>query len=127
MKRLVMTSALVMALAMAGCGDSETDSTEITQADDGTVVSVANGGTIEIVLRGNPTTGYQWEVAATDESLLTSAGSTYAADSDAIGSGGTYRFQFNAAAAGEVRLQMVHKRSWEPDVLQTFEVTIRIS
>ena len=128
MKKIVSYVAVVIAVAVTGCTKVGSNQTVvISAADNGTVVNIARGGQLQVVLSGNPTTGFEWTVDNTDESLLTSAGSTYTRDSDMIGAGGTYRFQFNAVAAGTVHLRLVNKRSWESTVAETFEVTVKIS
>ena len=133
MKNLLSVSAVLGLLSFVGCGGGDAlhapNSRELTLADNGTLVSVAQGDTIQVVLSGNPTTGYEWVFAGTDESILASAGSSYTPDSasaEIVGSGGTYRYLFTAVAAGEVRLRLVYKRSWETEIAEAFDVTIRI-
>ena len=130
MKNVLPVMSLIgIAVLVTGCGTNNNDDglIVITKANDGGVVSVSKGDNFEVVLSGNPTTGYQWQIAETDESLLSSSGSLYTQDSNAIGSGGTYRFQFKAIATGDVHLRLVYKRSWETAIAETFIVTVRIS
>jgi len=129
MKRLMSVILLVGATALlTGCDNGNNDDpVVITQSDNGGVVSVANGADVEVVLPGNPTTGYQWEVVENNETLLTFVSSSYTPDSDAAGSGGMYRFLFKAAAVGQARLRLVYKRSWETVVVESLTVTVKIS
>ena len=129
MKRLMSVILLVGATALlTGCDNgNDDDPVLITQADNGGVVSVANGADVEVVLPCNPTTGYQWEVVENNETLLTFVSSSYTPDSDATGSGGLYRFLFKAAAVGQARLRLVYKRSWETVVVESLTVTVNIS
>ncbi len=98
----------------------------LTQADHKGEVSVSPGAEIEVVLPGNPTTGYEWTVAHTDASHLPLVDSSYETRSDLIGAGGDYRFQFKAVASGEVHLELIYKRAWEAEVAESFRVTVKI-
>jgi inhibitor of cysteine peptidase len=122
--------ALLMAMTtciLAGCEDDEkARDVIITRSANQKVVSAASESNITVVLPGNPTTGYDWEITGTDESLLKSAGSSFKPDNNMAGSGGERRFEFKAAGAGQVRLRLVYKRFWESAVAETFEVTIII-
>jgi len=85
------------------------------------------GDTLEIILKGNPTTGYIWEVASVDASILRQIGKTeFKADSKALGSGGKIIMRFKAAETGQTFLRLVYHRTFEKNVppLKTFEVTI---
>jgi len=80
-----------------------------------------------VVLSGNPTTGYQWELAQHDESRLTFVGSWYAPGSGGIGGGGEYQFRFTTTLSGEAPLRLIYRQPWSPEAAQTFAVTIIIS
>jgi len=63
------------------------------ETDAGKTVNLQPGQQVHIVLSGNPTTGYVWELAQADQKLLKSLGQPkYKAGSKAIGSGGSYDF-----------------------------------
>ena len=85
------------------------------------------GDILEVMLKGNPTTGYMWEVASVDASILMQVGKTeFKADSKLLGAGGKIIMRFKAAGAGQTSLRLVYHRSFEKNVppLKTFEVTI---
>lgn len=117
----------VMALIMTGCKAGGSHRVVIFHPDQTSMVSVARGATVEIVLPGNPSTGYAWEVSETDEQLLPLVSSSYESGSDMPGAGGEYRFEFNATGKGLVDLRLVYKRPWEAEVLKTFAITLKIS
>jgi inhibitor of cysteine peptidase len=98
--------------------------------DSGTTIKVEVGDTIEVVLKGNPTTGYGWTVDLSEDDalILEQVGEpAYVADSDLIGVGGTYTFTFKALTAGEASLELVYARSWESvPPLETFSVTVQV-
>jgi inhibitor of cysteine peptidase len=114
MKKAAMILAILMALAaiFSGCGKTET----VYGADD-TSISVKAGDTFTIRLEANPTTGYEWAVTISDETVLALEKSDYVPDevaSDVAGSGGTQVFAFKALNSGEAAIDMVYQRSWEP-------------
>ncbi|MBM4332978.1 MAG: protease inhibitor I42 family protein [Deltaproteobacteria bacterium] len=115
-------------IALTGCEDSSPDqSIVITREHDGKTVTIKNGVDLDVVLSGNPTTGYQWVVAETESSVLPFVDSTYKPDSNEIGAGGTYTFHFKAMASGAAHLRLVYKRLWEPVPIETFSLTVRVN
>lgn len=98
--------------------------------DDGTTVAVEVGDIIQVVLKGNPTTGYSWSAALSDDdaALLEQLGEpVYVPDSDLVGAGGMYTFTFRAAADGVATLRLEYARPWESVPPQeTYEVTVLI-
>jgi inhibitor of cysteine peptidase len=86
----------------------------LTEADAGSTVTLRAGDRLSVHLAGNPTAGYAWEVAAVDARVLAPAGEPgYQASSAAIGSGGVFAFEFEAAAAGHTALRLIYRRPWE--------------
>jgi inhibitor of cysteine peptidase len=114
--------------AMALSGDeAQPTPSAFTASDDGSAVSVRVGETFTVVLEGNPTTGYSWQVGAVDQAVLTSGEPGYVAESDLIGAGGTYTFTFTAVAAGETQVRLVYLRPWETVApLQTFTLDVTV-
>lgn len=122
-------SGLILSLSLVvGCDDSSADARVATQAQNGETIALAQGETLVVKLAGNPTTGYQWTVAQIDADYLQDLGSTYAADSSAIGSGGTYAFRFEARKPGTTDLVLAYRRAWETsadDETYSLAVTIQ--
>ena len=84
------------------------------------------GTVFEIPLSGNPSTGYRWHlqfdsiyIAFEDRRLMRVGKKT--------GSGGMETFKFRALKAGQTKIVMILKRSWEKDFLgeKIFEVSIK--
>ncbi len=132
---LVTILALVTVLSTA-CG-SQVDSAEgllqLGEADNGQSFAVGVGDTIEVMLPGNPTTGFTWTAAMSDEAaaLVAQQGEpAYVSESSGetvVGAGGVYTFTFKTIAKGEAELKLVYARSFEsvpPE--QTFTVTLTI-
>jgi inhibitor of cysteine peptidase len=104
---------------------------EITvgEKDAGSAVRIAEGDILRVILRGNPTTGYTWEVSSVDRSVLKPAGVSFRPDRKLIGSGGTVTLTFEALAAGRTDLQIVYRRVFERDIppSRIFERTVIVS
>lgn len=131
MKPWMLVGTVCAGLAGAwGCGDSSADSDEafvVGQDRNGQTIELAVGTPLAVELAGNPTTGYEWTVAQIDSAYLRLAGSTYTADSSAIGSGGTYVFRFESLRAGRTVLGLVYRRAWETTAAdQTFTLTVDV-
>ena len=122
------------ALAAAGCGtkaDAANGPAKLTEADNGKTITVKVGEDVQVVLGGNPTTGYSWATSLSDadKTILQQQGDPVYAqqstDSSLVGSGGTFTFTFKAAAAGQVTLKFGYARPWESSQpLQSLSVTV---
>ncbi len=105
---------------------------ELNEADDGKTVEAAVGTRLFVRLRGNPTTGYQWQLAKAPDPALTSLGDAqYAPDRQtpvAMGAGGTFTFSFRAVRPGAATVRLVYVRPWEKDKPpeQTFTLTAQV-
>ena len=139
-RAMVATVLLVMVVAVAmmsvGCGSSAgaaTSTLKLGQTDDGKTFSVKVGDTIQVVIPGNPTTGYEWTAALSDKdaALLQPVGEPqYAAnntDENRVGSGGVLTLTFKATAKGQAVLKLAYARSFESvQPIQTFTATLNI-
>jgi inhibitor of cysteine peptidase len=129
-------SLMVLLLGLSACGNdaapadggtTPSDNTIVlTAADAGLDLEVTVGDTIQVVLEGNPSTGYGWEVESIDESVLQMAGEAeFTSDTDLVGAPGTFTFTFEAVGEGETSLGLVYRRPWEDaEPADTFGVTI---
>jgi inhibitor of cysteine peptidase len=101
----------------------------LSEEDAGSTVQLRVGDTMEVVLDGNPTTGFLWETAAVDASVLNQLGEPgFEPYTSLMGSGGKFTFRFEAVASGQTLLKLVYHRPWEKDVPpeKTFEVTVTV-
>ena len=64
------------------------ESMKLTENDSGKTIEVRVDDELEVILPGNPTTGYVWEVSSLDSSILRLNKSEFLASDKAIGSGG---------------------------------------
>lgn len=127
---LRITVALIttaMLLIVGGCGPAGGSARQLREQDSGQTVELRAGDRLEVILAGNPTTGYTWEQTAGDPAILKLAGEpSYTSESTLAGAGGTYVFRYAAVAPGETTLTLIYHRSFEPDVppLKTFTAPI---
>jgi len=128
MKKIRLLGMFFLAgVFLIACGAKETS---LEAEDVGRQIELAVGEKMLVTLTSNPTTGYQWEVAEIDESVLAQLGTDYDADSpQLVGSGGEETFTFEAVGTGETALQLIYHRSWEEDVppVDAFSVTVVVT
>jgi inhibitor of cysteine peptidase len=101
----------------------------VTEEDDTRTVELQVGDILEVTLDANPTTGYQWEMAQVDTSVLKAVGEpVYATREAGLGAGGIVTLRFEAAAAGETTLNLAYQRPFETDAAptQTFSLSIAV-
>lgn len=140
-KMVALCGCAAAILILAGCGGggntttsgkTATMSTEqrtLTESDAGTTVMVSKGDTFQVVLTGNPTTGYQWVQTAGNTSIISQLGeATFQPDSDAVGAGGKVTLRFEALSLGTTALKLEYRRSWETmPAEKTYEVVVQVS
>ena len=102
---------------------------KVSENDAGSTLEMKEGDGLEIILQANPTTGYRWEVASNDTSVLKNIGIEYQADkvpSGIVGSGGKTIMRFMAIKEGETFLQLVYRRPFEKDMppVKKFELIV---
>jgi predicted secreted protein len=121
---------LIAAIALIAAGRQRGITLRLEQADSGSTITVHPGDTLEIVLQGNPTTGYIWEVKPGSEALLKQKGDpTFTPDSKALGSEGRMTFKFDVVAVGKGSLVLLYRRTFEPEArpLRTFGIRIVVA
>ena len=129
MLRLTLIILASLLYACGAQGSSQTSARQLTEADNGRLIELNVGDTLEITLPGNPTTGFQWEVSAIDSAILRQVGEPeFEPLSNAVGSGGNVTLRFEAVGTGQTVLKLVHHRPFEENVppTQTFEVTVTV-
>ncbi len=125
--------AVILSMALTGCAATPIPKTiQIVKADAGKTIEVAKGDSVEVTLRGNPTTGYSWNLISGKDAVLKQVGHpTYRQDpapQGKVGVGGNFTFRFEATEVGTAQLKFVYERPWEKDVppAQTHEVIIYV-
>lgn len=126
--QIVLFGCLLGSLMGCSCyGPARPVLLTVGEAKSGSIVEMSSGDMLVLLLEGNPTTGYTWELDAFDPTILQQQGEPdFTPESDAIGSGGKFTFRFQAISAGQSPLKLIYHRPWEKDVppLKTFELLV---
>jgi inhibitor of cysteine peptidase len=85
----------------------------LTQKADGQRVALAISETAELRLPENATTGYRWQLADADASVVAVEEAPGAYPGGAVGSGGTAIFHVTGRAAGSAEVSFACRRAWE--------------
>jgi predicted secreted protein len=119
----------LVGLSLAACAPRVRGPVKVVERDSGSMVDLRVGDQVEIVLDTNPTTGYVWEVASLDITVVRQVGDArFAPDSEAIGAGGTLTLVFEAIVPGEQVLSLIYHRTFEQDVppARTFALDVLV-
>jgi inhibitor of cysteine peptidase len=118
-------------LLASGCaaGQGAAGEVRLGGSDDGGQVTLRPDQVLAVGLESNPTTGYGWETAGLDTSILRQLGEAdYQPQSNLLGGGGVQTFHFQAVRAGQTTLELIYHRPWEKGVepLKTFSVQVTV-
>lgn len=122
--------ALLLIVLLAACRPA--NEVSLDKKANGSETTLKNGQVLTIRLESNITTGYSWEVAECDESVLKLDGEpeyvTSERDQNLVGAGGVQIFRFKPAAAGKTHLKLVYHRPWEKDVepVEIFDLDVTV-
>ena len=107
---------------------------------DNSTINLKVDQTIDIVLKGNPTTGFTWilkNAQDLNKSVLNplnlseeNSSNTYKSSNirpGYTGVGGNYHFHFNGVTEGKVNLEFVYKRSWEDSISDNIIYNVEVS
>lgn len=118
--------------ALCVCEVCGAETNDFPQAENGELENArvyTEDGVLVVALSGNPTTGYEWNCAATGECL--SGGDCeyvqYPADEGMVGVGGVFIFRFTPKSAGSETLRFTYARCWEKEPLQSIEYVVTVS
>ncbi len=88
------------------------------------------GKEMQLSLKGNPTTGYEWTCQISNPEIVKETGNEYIPEEheeDIVGSGGTYTFTFAGLKTGGTDIICRYARSFEdvePIYMLTYQVEI---
>ena len=128
-----MKTALLLAFALAGFFAEDTDKPKVKQltvADHGKTVKIDSGKSFDLVLEGNPSTGFQWQAAKIEgDSVMQVGKPDYTQKKHPermVGVGGTYVFHFKVVKPGKTKIKLNYLRPWEKTTppAKTFEAEI---
>jgi len=92
-------------------------------------IVVSRGDILQIVLAGNPTTGYSWQVGQLDPRIFKLLREPeYRQTQQAIGGGGFYSFELAGMAPGAAAVTLVYLRPWEKKKppAKTFRINVMV-
>lgn len=124
-------AATALALALFGCASSapQAEPVEITvgATQAGQSIRVGSNELLRVKLEGQPSTGYVWQLAEGDESLLRKLGEAVEAGPQ-IGGIDAQIFKFAGTAPGTVKLRFVQRRPWETAApnAKSFEIVVDV-
>ena len=101
----------------------------LSEADDGRVIRLAPGESIDVLLPENATTGFRWSLDRTVEPVLhLTSEAAVPAPGAGVGAGGARRFRFGASQIGEAEVRLELSRAWEGkgSVTKRFGVRVEV-
>ncbi len=103
----------------------------VEQKASGSLVAMAQGATLVLRLKSNPTTGYGWQIATNDATHLRPIGPPrYVRPEDRrMGAGGYQELRFEARATGKTALTLSYARPFEKNAppAKTYSLTLDIN
>ena len=136
MSRSRTLALLTGAVLLASCASTPlplaVEKGTLDNAPDGSRIVLKRDGEVMVKLDTNITTGFQWQMPAVVEPVLTPIGKPiyvgYSAESRYVGGGGGNIFRFRGAQPGKATLMFEHRRPWEtsaaPDKTLHYEVIV---
>lgn len=126
MTRICIVVCLFLLMNCSASNPTNPSLVVLEEIDNGKTMTIRTGGTLQIQLEGNPTTGYAWEVDSLDSAILQFKDRTFTPESEAVGAGGVVTLSFTAMAAGRTHLKLIYHRPWEEGIapLKTFEAIV---
>jgi inhibitor of cysteine peptidase len=105
----------VLLLLIVSCNWSKAQ--QVSEVQNGEIVTLKVGETLQVLLEGNITTGFTWEIAKNDANIIEPQGEReyQQENTNLVGSGGTFIFKFKAIEKGQTNLWLVYHRSFEKD------------
>ncbi len=102
----------------------------LTEQDAGKTIYIRQGETLVVTLDGNITTGYTWEMASTENALVTVVGEPeFKPAGDQLGSPGKISLTFKAQSSGQQVLKLVYHQPFDKTTPpeKTFEVILIVT
>lgn len=103
----------------------------ITEADNGTNISLENGSIFFLKLKENPTTGYSWELNLS-QGLSNISGQYYPAkqpegvEHPLVGAGGVHLWEIKVVADGSQQVKGIYKRPWDSETGTEEKFTLNV-
>jgi inhibitor of cysteine peptidase len=113
----------LMLVLLGACSTART----LNLDDDGMRIELETGDEVELVLPGNPSTGYEWVVTEAPPNLQQVDETEFVPESDLIGAGGEFHFRFKATEPGTAQLSLTYERPFEEvEPSDAFEIEVTV-
>jgi inhibitor of cysteine peptidase len=99
----------------------------IDQTQNNASVEIAVGDSLRVQLSENPTTGYRWRLLTNATPALHMVQDDFEASASEPGGGGIKFWTFAAERPGTVALRMELLRSWQPQPVGSFALSITVN
>jgi inhibitor of cysteine peptidase len=110
----LVLAAVVFAVGFAEKPETAETGQIVTEADNGTTISLKNGENFTLQLRENPSTGYSWQINLTEGlSILSDNYTQDEAPEGMAGVPGTHSWIIEAVDQGSQQVNGIYKRPWE--------------
>lgn len=126
-KTLIAAALVFTTVFSVGITPSYAAASQTNIAQQGSVQ--AKGDTARVQLKGNPTTGYEWQYEIKDTSIAKVINGNYVFDDKTgqlDGAGGTYTWSFIGLKKGTTEVTFKYLRPWESEVLKTVTYVINV-
>jgi len=127
--KIKLTALLLVSLMLCGVCPAFGQTMQLVGSDSGRTINMKIGDCLNIILDGNPTTGYIWEESSRTTPVLTQyKRMEFVPQSKLIGAGGKCTFYYKAVARGGTELKLVYHRPWEKKVppLRVFDIKVTV-
>ena len=126
MKRILLIIFILTALFTLSC---TVKPVYLTKKDNGREITIKQGTTINVKLRSNPTTGYDWYIEEKPENVTKESKTFIQSETKkgVVGTGGEIVFKFKASSKGTGTLILIYQRKWEKELLNPNKFVIKIN
>jgi inhibitor of cysteine peptidase len=132
---LMLISGIIIGM-MAGCSQSSSSPAQVIvdESSNSKTVKVALGGSLQVALNSNHTTGYSWELnQISDTTILEKVSNTYetpqaTGEKPLVGAGGKELWNFKALKKGTAAISMEYSQPWSGGTkgAQKFNLTVTV-
>jgi predicted secreted protein len=89
------------------------------------IIHASPGERFAVVLKGNPTTGYTWQVSP-DERYLELVDQRFEPKGQGVGAGGQEIFTFRTLSTGHATITCEYRRPWDQTARDTVSFNVQI-
>jgi predicted secreted protein len=118
---------LLVGVLILRCTGVEPGNMEIQKQENGKEFSLYKNSFFNVILDGNITTGYSWEIITIDTTKIKSLGYDYKPLSNKTGTPGQYTFKFKTLSLGTSIIKFYYLRTWEKGIAPADSFFVKIN